>query len=56
MKTVPITDLVAPQVRGLQPYVPGKPISDLERENGEQDVVKMASNENPLGPGARVLQ
>jgi histidinol-phosphate aminotransferase len=53
MKTVPITDLVAPQVRGLQPYVPGKPISELEREYGVQDVVKLASNENPLGPGRR---
>ncbi len=53
MKTVPIADLVAPPVRGLQPYVPGKPISELEREYGVHDIVKLASNENPLGPGPR---
>jgi histidinol-phosphate aminotransferase len=53
MKTVAISDLVAPPVRGLQPYVPGKPISELEREYGVRDIVKLASNENPLGPGAR---
>jgi histidinol-phosphate aminotransferase len=47
-----ITDLVAPPVRSLQPYVPGKPISELEREYGVSDIVKLASNENPLGPGA----
>ncbi len=53
MKTVPIPDLVAPPVRGLQPYVPGKPISELEREYGVHNIVKLASNENPLGPGPR---
>jgi histidinol-phosphate aminotransferase len=46
-----IADLIAPPVRGLQPYVPGKPISELEREYGVHDIVKLASNENPLGPG-----
>jgi histidinol-phosphate aminotransferase len=44
-------DLVAPAVRGLQPYIPGKPISELEREYGVHDIIKLASNENPLGPG-----
>jgi histidinol-phosphate aminotransferase len=53
MKTVSIPDLVAPPVRGLQPYVPGKPIAELEREYGVHDIVKLASNENPLGPGPR---
>lgn len=37
-------------VRALQPYVPGKPMAELEREYGLTDVVKLASNENPLGP------
>ena len=50
-----IPDLVAPAVRGLQPYVPGKPISELEREYGVRDIVKLASNENPLGPGPLAL-
>ena len=53
MNTVSIPDLVAPPVRGLQPYVPGKPIAELEREYGVHDIVKLASNENPLGPGPR---
>lgn len=51
MSKTSITELVAPPVRGLQPYVPGKPISELEREYGVSDIVKLASNENPLGPG-----
>lgn len=36
-------------VRGLSPYQPGKPIEELERELGIKDIVKLASNENPLG-------
>jgi histidinol-phosphate aminotransferase len=35
----------------LRPYVPGKPVSELERELGIRHSVKLASNENPLGPG-----
>src|SRR5262245_36197016 len=46
-----LIDLAAAPVRKLQPYVPGKPISELEREYGVSDIVKLASNENPLGPG-----
>ncbi len=45
------SQLAAPSVRTLAPYVPGKPIEELEREYGISDVVKLASNENPLGPG-----
>jgi histidinol-phosphate aminotransferase len=48
-------DLAAPGVRGLQPYQAGKPIAELEREYGVRDIVKLASNENPLGPGPRAL-
>src|SRR5262245_60098005 len=51
MTKPPISELIAPPVRGLQPYVPGKPISELEREYGVSDIIKLASNENPLGPG-----
>lgn len=36
-------------VAHLNPYVPGKPVSELERELGISDSVKLASNENPLG-------
>ncbi len=45
--------LAAPGVRGLVPYEPGKPVSELERELGIRDAVKLASNENPYGPGER---
>ena len=37
-------------VHSLRPYEPGKPAEDLERELGVTDVIKLASNENPLGP------
>lgn len=47
--------LAAPGVRGLQPYLPGKPMAELEREYGISDVIKLASNENPLGPPAQSL-
>ena len=47
---------IAPGISGLQPYVPGKPLSALEREWGIQDAIKLASNENPLGPSPRVQQ
>ena len=39
---------------GLTPYQPGKPIEEVTRELGLVDVVKLASNENPRGPGPRV--
>ncbi|NIR28808.1 MAG: histidinol-phosphate transaminase [Gammaproteobacteria bacterium] len=38
-------------VRTLKPYQPGKPVEEIERELGLRDVVKLASNESPLGPG-----
>ncbi len=42
-------------VRGLTPYQPGKPIEELQRELGLTDVVKLASNESPLGPSPAAL-
>lgn len=41
---------------GIKPYIPGKPIEELERELGIQNASKIASNENPLGPSPKVLQ
>ncbi|WP_019591410.1 histidinol-phosphate transaminase [Thioalkalivibrio sp. ALE20] len=43
-------------VQGLQPYQPGKPVSELERELGISEAVKLASNENPLGPSPRAVE
>ncbi len=43
-------------VQGLHPYQPGKPIEELQRELGLSDIVKLASNENPLGPSPKALE
>ncbi len=48
-------DLAVPGVRCLEPYQPGKPIEELEREYGVTGAIKLASNENPLGPSPRAL-
>jgi histidinol-phosphate aminotransferase len=40
-----------PGIQQLKPYEPGKPVEELKRELGLRDVVKLASNENPRGPG-----
>jgi histidinol-phosphate aminotransferase len=46
---------VHPDIRSLSPYVPGKPIDELQRELGLTRVIKLASNENPLGPSPKAL-
>jgi len=51
-----IFQLATTGVQALVPYQPGKPISELERELGLTEIVKLASNENPLGPSAQVKQ
>src|SRR2546422_726721 len=43
-------------ILGIAPYEPGKPVEELEREVGIHDAIKLASNENPLGPSDRVQQ
>lgn len=50
-------ELAVPGVRSLSPYQPGKPVEELAREQGlnPRDIVKLASNENPLGPAASSL-
>lgn len=48
-------DLAVPGVRDLKPYQPGKPIEELQREYGLQEVIKLASNENPLGPSPKAV-
>jgi histidinol-phosphate aminotransferase len=47
--------LVPPYVASLTPYVPGKPIEEVEREYGVSDVAKLASNENALGPSPKAV-
>ena len=45
-----LCDLTPEYIRSISPYQPGKPIADLERELGLTHIIKLASNENPLGP------
>lgn len=54
---IELCDLAPGYVRAIAPYPPGKPISELAREMGlkEADIVKLASNENPLGPSPLAL-
>lgn len=47
--------LAAAGVRELQPYQPGKPVSELERELGISNIIKLASNENALGPSPKAI-
>ncbi|MFQ5991174.1 MAG: histidinol-phosphate transaminase [Nitrospiraceae bacterium] len=42
-------------IASLVPYVPGKPIEELQRELGLSHIIKLASNENPCGPSPRAL-
>jgi histidinol-phosphate aminotransferase len=48
--------LVLPSVEGLAPYEGGKPLEELSREFGVVDAVKLASNENPLGPSPKAVE
>lgn len=50
-----IYSLAVPGVQALIPYKPGKPVEELERELGLKNIVKLASNENPLGPGDKAV-
>ena len=47
---------IRPEVRSLEPYVPGKPVEELERQLGIKDAIKLASNENPLGPSPLAVE
>ncbi len=51
-----LEELAQPQVLGLAPYSPGRPIEEVERDLGLDEVLKLASNENPLGPSPMALQ
>jgi len=42
-------------ILNIKPYTPGKPIEEVKREMGLKEVIKMASNENPLGPSPKAV-
>lgn len=50
-----LCDLAPPYIRAMAAYQPGKPISELERELGLKEIVKLASNENPRGASPKAL-
>ena len=50
-----ILEQVPEYIRSLIPYEPGKPIEEVEREYGIAHSVKLASNENPLGPSPKAV-
>ena len=54
---MPIWNYANPQLRDLVSYEPGKPVEDVARELGlkPSDIIKLASNENPLGPSPKAL-
>lgn len=53
-----IVGLAPPYIRAISPYQPGKPIAELAREMGiaEAQIIKLASNENPLGMSRRAKE
>jgi histidinol-phosphate aminotransferase len=53
--SAPFTSLILPHLTQLTPYQAGKPLEELERELGLTDAIKLASNENPLGPSPLAL-
>ncbi len=48
--------LVTPGIDSLRAYEAGKPVEELARELGVTDAVKLASNENPLGPSPKAVE
>ena len=51
-----MSELAAPHILALTAYEPGKPESELKRELGIDDVIKLASNENPYGPSPKAIE
>ncbi len=51
-----IEQRISPHILSIPPYVPGKPVAELARDLGIPDAIKMASNENPLGPAPLAIE
>jgi histidinol-phosphate aminotransferase len=56
MATPPNKEPIRPNIGSIKPYVPGKPIEEAMREFRVSDVIKLASNENPLGPSPKAIE
>ncbi|MBN9126338.1 MAG: histidinol-phosphate transaminase [Nitrosospira sp.] len=55
-EVLPFLEFVAPGVLELHPYEPGMPVEELQRRLGVSNAIKLASNENPLGPSPKVKE
>ena len=51
-----VDKLIRREILGITPYIPGKPIEEVQRELGIEEVIKLASNENPIGPSPQALK
>lgn len=51
-----ISKIVREDIKKLKPYIPGKHMDELKRELGITQIIKLASNENPLGPSRRAVE
>jgi histidinol-phosphate aminotransferase len=56
MDTPLFQNLIHPKVKNLTPYLPGRSIKEIQKQYQIQDVIKLASNENPLGCSPKVLE
>lgn len=54
--SIDVDKIIRPGIKDLHPYIPGKPVEDLERELGISNAAKLASNENPLGPSQLAIE
>lgn len=48
--------LIRKNILGIKPYVAGKPVEETKRQLGLKEVIKLASNENPLGPSPKAVK
>lgn len=51
-----VKKMMRKEVKKIKPYIPGKPIKDVQEELGLEKIIKLASNENPLGVSKRVKE
>lgn len=51
-----LSNIFKKHIQAIHPYEPGKPIKELEREMGLRNIIKLASNENPLGPSPKAMK
>ena len=51
-----LSSLIRDNIKNIVPYSPGKSSDDVKRELGLEEIIKLASNENPLGPSPKAVE